>query len=120
VLGDDSPTFGVNIVLVPTLATTAWLNASFSLDGLSVRSYTSLDVIPTVAGTQKFTITYSIKSITFTSRTTFDLVPFGFASEYVKISILYEGLSAYGWGQFAPGGTSAGIGFSYNFCISPN
>ncbi len=120
ILGDDSPTLGARIDMLPTLATTLWLDASVSLDGLSVRSYTSLDVIPAVLGTQEFTITYSIGSIALTSKTTFDLFPFGFNSEYVKVTVVYKGLSVYGWGQFASGGPSAGIGFSYHFCIGSN
>ena len=109
------------IDVLPTLGTTVWLDLSLSFGDLEIRSYTSLDVIPTVAGTTVFTLTYSIESITLTSKTTFDLSPFGFDSEYIKIDVVvYDGLSFYGWGQFASGGPSAGIGFSYAFCTESN
>ncbi|MCD6135307.1 hypothetical protein J7J63_01125 [Candidatus Bipolaricaulota bacterium] len=119
-LGDDSPTLGARVDVLPSLATTVWLDASLALDALTMRSYTSLDVVPTVAGTQEFTLTYQVESVTLTSRTTFALSPIGFDSEYVKINVVYEGFSVYGWAEFAPSGLSAGVGFSYNFCTNSN
>ncbi len=89
----------------------------YSMDG---KLETRIDVLPTL-GTTVCTLTYSIESITLTSKTTFDLSPFGFDSEYLKIDVVvYDGLSFYGWGQFASGGPSAGIGFSYAFCTESN
>ena len=120
ILGSDSPTLGARIDMLPPLATSVWLDASLALDSLTMRSYTSLDVIPTVAGTQEFTLTYQVESVTLTSRTTFALSPIGFDSEYVKINVVYEGLSVYGWAEFTPSGLSAGVGFSYNFCTNSN
>ncbi len=111
---------GAYIDVLPTLATTVWLDASISLQGLRARSYTTLNVIPAVTGTQVFTLAYSIKSFTLTSKIAFDLSPFGFDYEYIKINFVYEGLSMYGWGQFATSGPSAGVGFSYNFCTGSN
>ena len=107
---------GAYIDVLPALATTVWLDLSISLGDLTAESYTSFDLIPTVAGTQVFTLTYSLESITFTSKTTLALSPFGFSSEYLKIDVVYGDLSFYGWGQFAPSGPSAGVGFSYSFC----
>lgn len=108
---------GTNIDVLPSLATAVWLDLSLSLGDLTANSKTNFQIIPGGTGTQVFTVTYSIESVTLTSRSTFGLAPYGFNSQYLKINATHNGLSVYGWGSLATSGLSAGIGFSYNFCV---
>ena len=111
---------GAYIDVLPSVATSVWLEGSLSTRGFTAKSYTSLSLIPTVSGTQAFTLTYLFDSITLTSKTTLDLIPLGFSSEYLKVNATNKDVSVYGWGRFAPARQSAGIGFSYSFYTGSN
>ena len=113
---------GIQMQAFPDLATAIWLDVFLDFGPLTWDSYTNFDRLPLLIAKQDFTLSYSIEDISLTSRTTFDYaIPhLRFKSEYLRISAEHKGLSTYGWGQFAAGGPSLGIGFSYNFCTGSN